>query len=71
MPTVPVSEKNDLPAILTLNRRIRRLCGVSLADYARSGMRWHLTERERWLVNFYRNSELHGALLMGRLARTM
>ncbi len=30
-----------------------------------------LTERERWLANFYRNSELHGALLMGRLARTM
>jgi hypothetical protein len=36
--TVPVSEKNDLPAILTLNRRMRRLCGVSLADFARSGM---------------------------------
>ena len=30
-----------------------------------------LTEREAWLANFYRNSELHGALLMGRLARTM
>jgi hypothetical protein len=30
-----------------------------------------LTERERWLLNFYRNSELHGALLMGRLARTV
>jgi hypothetical protein len=30
-----------------------------------------LTEREQWLVNFYRNSELHGALLMGRLARTV
>lgn len=29
-----------------------------------------LTEREAWLLNFYRNSELHGALLMGRLART-
>ena len=25
--------------------------------------------RERWLLAFYRNSELHGALLMGRLAR--
>jgi hypothetical protein len=36
--TVPISEKNDLPAILTLNRRIRRLCGVSLSDYARDGM---------------------------------
>ena len=30
-----------------------------------------LTDRELWLVNFYRNSELHGALLMGRLARTV
>jgi hypothetical protein len=29
-----------------------------------------MNERERWLVNFYRNSELRGALLMGRLART-
>src|SRR5260221_6944384 len=28
------------------------------------------TERELWMLNFYRNSELHGALLMGRLART-
>ena len=30
-----------------------------------------MTEREQWLMNFYRNSELHGALLMGRLARTL
>jgi hypothetical protein len=29
------------------------------------------TERELWMLNFYRNSELHGALLMGRLARTV
>ena len=29
------------------------------------------TEREVWILNFYRNSELHGALLMGRLARTL
>jgi bacterioferritin (cytochrome b1) len=28
-------------------------------------------DRELWLLNFYRNSELHGALLMGRLARTI
>jgi len=28
-----------------------------------------ITERENWLLNFYRNSELHGALLMGKLAR--
>jgi hypothetical protein len=30
-----------------------------------------VTERELWVLNFYRNSELHGALLMGRLARTV
>ena len=28
------------------------------------------TDRELWLLNFYRNSELHGALLMGKLARS-
>ncbi len=28
-----------------------------------------LTDRELWMLNFFRNSELHGALLMGRLAR--
>lgn len=30
-----------------------------------------VSEREFWTLNFYRNSELHGALLMGRLARTL
>jgi len=30
-----------------------------------------LSERELWLLNFYRNSELHGSLLMGRLARSV
>jgi bacterioferritin (cytochrome b1) len=30
-----------------------------------------LTKRELWLLNLYRNSELHGALLMGRLARSL
>lgn len=30
-----------------------------------------LSDRELWLLNFYRNSELHGALLMGRLARSV
>jgi bacterioferritin (cytochrome b1) len=29
-----------------------------------------VTDREAWLLNFYRNSELHGALLMGKLARS-
>jgi hypothetical protein len=30
-----------------------------------------LTKRDLWLLNLYRNSELHGALLMGRLARSV
>jgi bacterioferritin (cytochrome b1) len=30
-----------------------------------------LSERELWTLNCYRNSELHGALLMGRLARVL
>jgi hypothetical protein len=29
------------------------------------------TKRELWLLNLYRNSELQGALLMGRLARSV
>jgi hypothetical protein len=33
---VPVSEKNDLAAILTLNKRLRRLTGMSLTDYAKN-----------------------------------
>ena len=41
--SVPIVEKNDLAAILTLNRRIKRLCGVSLAEYAKES----LNERER------------------------
>lgn len=30
-----------------------------------------IAPREQWLLNFYRNSELNGALLMGRLARSV
>lgn len=30
-----------------------------------------VSDRELWTLNFYRNSELHGALFMGRLARTL
>ena len=29
------------------------------------------SDRDLWTLNFYRNSELHGALFMGRLARTL
>jgi len=30
-----------------------------------------ITDHELWLLNLYRNSELHGALLMARLARSV
>jgi bacterioferritin (cytochrome b1) len=36
-----------------------------------SSMHASAPPRELWLLNFYRNSELHGALLMGRLARSV
>jgi hypothetical protein len=35
---VPISEKNDLAAILTLNKRIHRLCGVSLSEFAKGSV---------------------------------
>jgi hypothetical protein len=36
--SVPIAEKNDLAAILSLNRRIKRLCGASLAEYAKESL---------------------------------
>lgn len=38
---------------------------------ANNPSRAQVSERDLWTLNFYRNSELHGALLMGRLARTL
>jgi hypothetical protein len=32
---VPISQKNDLGAILALNKRFQRLCGVSLSTYVK------------------------------------
>jgi hypothetical protein len=32
---VPIAEKNDLQAILTLDKKMRRLCGVSLKEFAK------------------------------------
>lgn len=32
---VPIAEKNDLQAILTLDKKLRRLCGLSLAEFAK------------------------------------
>jgi hypothetical protein len=36
--SVPVSEKNDLQAILTLDQKIHRLCGMGLTEFAKEGM---------------------------------
>jgi len=38
VPRVPVSEKNDLQAILTLNKKMHRLCGVSLKEFAKGAL---------------------------------
>ena len=35
VPSVPIAEKNDLQAILTLDKKMRRLCGSSLKEFAR------------------------------------
>jgi hypothetical protein len=35
---VPITEKNDLQAILTLDKKMRRLCGVSLKEFAKEGV---------------------------------
>jgi hypothetical protein len=32
---VPIAKKNDLQAILTLDKKMRRLCGVSLKEFAK------------------------------------
>lgn len=36
--TVPISEKNDLQAILTLDQKMHRLCGMGLSEFAKAGM---------------------------------
>jgi hypothetical protein len=35
VPQVPISHKNDLGAILALNKRLQHLCGVSLSNFAK------------------------------------
>jgi hypothetical protein len=35
VPQVPISHKNDLQAILTLDKKMHRLCGVSLSEFSR------------------------------------
>ena len=39
--SVPVSEKNDLAAILTLNKRLQRLCGISASEFAKVAVHEH------------------------------
>jgi len=36
--TVPIAEKNDLQAILTLDQKMHRLCGIGLSEFAKVGM---------------------------------
>jgi hypothetical protein len=38
LPAVPIAEKNDLQAILTLDQKIQRLCGEGLKEFAKAGM---------------------------------
>jgi len=38
VPSVPIAEKNDLQAILTLDKKMGRLCGVSLKEFAKEGV---------------------------------
>jgi hypothetical protein len=38
VPAVPISEKNDLHAILALDQKMHRLCGQSLTGFAKAGM---------------------------------
>lgn len=35
---VPISEKNDLQAIMTLDQKVHRLCGIGLSEFAKAGM---------------------------------
>jgi hypothetical protein len=35
---VPVSSKNDIQAILTLDKKIHRLCGISITEYRKGAI---------------------------------
>jgi hypothetical protein len=41
--SVPIAEKNDLQAILTLDQKFHRLCGIGLTEFAKAGM--HVTHQ--------------------------
>jgi hypothetical protein len=38
VPQVPISHKNDLGAILALNKRLQRLCGISLSNFVKGSV---------------------------------
>ena len=38
VPAVPVSHKNDIQAILTLDKKMHRLCGVSISEFSQKGI---------------------------------
>ena len=38
VPQVPIAEKNDIQAILTLDKKMRRLTGVALHEFAKGGI---------------------------------
>jgi len=38
VPQVPISQKNDLGAILALNKRMQHLCGVSLSNFVKGSV---------------------------------
>lgn len=38
VPQVPISQKNDLQAILTLDKKMHRLCGTSISEFSKKGI---------------------------------
>jgi hypothetical protein len=38
VPNVPVALKNDIQAILTLDKKMHRLCGISISEYSQKGI---------------------------------
>jgi hypothetical protein len=38
VPQVPISLKNDIQAILTLDKKMHRLCGISISEFSQKGI---------------------------------
>jgi hypothetical protein len=70
VPEVPVGNNNDFLAIITLDQKIQRLTRA-LFERGRKrviGMSPEIRNLA-WRLNWYRQSELEGALLLGRMVR--